>query len=193
MLGILYLTSVAGLITSSAMIHLLSRLPSTSRTHYGPMEPTSIETPALLPDTPSLTSDLHCCTLTNDSFNPHASVTSESGSTSFNPKTMLCLWSSIFSAMAYPEPSLDNQDCFDSKVFCQGFTPLQCCRCNNLTTDSSPWFNLLTAPWYGFAPVSDVPVFPDPHLSSAPTFQRPPCCPETTLPFGKSQSLLMPG
>lgn len=196
MLGLLYLTSVAGLIASSAMIHLLNRLPSISRTYYGPMEPTSIETPALLPDTPSLTSDLRCFTLTNDSFNPHASVTSEHpGSTSFNPNTVLCLWSSILSALAYPNPSSDNQqqDCFDSKVFCQGFTPLQCCRCNNSTTDSSPWYNLLTAPWFGFAPVSDDPVFPDPHLSSVPTFQRHPCCPETTLPFGKSQSLLMPG
>lgn len=199
MLGLLYLTSVAGVIASSTMIHLLARLPSTSRTQLGSMEPTPIETPALLPnlspDTPNLTSDLRCCTLTNDSFNPHAFVTGHPGSASFNGNSVLCLWSSIFSTLAYPNPSSHNQqqDCLDSKEFCQGFTPLQCCGRNNTTTDSSPWYNLLTAPWFGFAPVSDDRVFPDPHLSSTPPFQRHPCCPETTLPFGKSQSLLMPG
>ncbi|KAI7811202.1 protein CNPPD1 [Triplophysa rosa] len=199
MLGLLYLTSVAGLIASSTMIHLLTRLPSTSRTQLGFMEPTSIETPALLPnlllDTPNQTSDLRCCcTLTNDSFNLHASVTSEHpGSTSLSRNTVLCLWSSILSTLAYPNPSHNQQqDCFHSEGFCQGFTPLQCCGRNNTTTDSSPWV-LHTVPWFGLAPVSEDLVFPDPHLSSTPTFKRHPCCRETTLPFGKSQSLLMPG
>ncbi|XP_073722338.1 protein CNPPD1 [Misgurnus anguillicaudatus] len=197
MLGLLYLTSVAGLIASSTVIHLLCRVPIANRTFYGPTEHRSIETPALLPslvpDSPNSTSDLPCCALTNDTLNPHINMETERHDfPSSNQNTVICLWSSILAALAYPNPSSDIM-LRDSKGFCQGFFPHRCSGRNSTTTDSSSWYTRLTAPWLEFAPTSDEPVFPDHHISSVSQFQRRPCCPETALPFGKSPSLLMPG
>ncbi|KAI2668783.1 ATP-binding cassette sub-family B member 6 [Labeo rohita] len=108
---------VAGLIASSTVIHQLSRLPNTSRTYLDPIKHTPIQTPALLPellpDTPRPTSNLHCCVLTNDSLKPD-----QQGSTSSSNQNMvLCLWSSIISALSYSNPSSDihPQDCLVSE------------------------------------------------------------------------------
>ncbi|XP_016094840.1 protein CNPPD1-like [Sinocyclocheilus grahami] len=201
--GLLYLTSVAGLIASSAVIiHQLGRLPNTSRTYLDPMKHTSIQTPALLPellpDTPRPTSNLHCCVLTNDSLKPRpTAVPDQPGSTSSSYQNMVpCLWGSIISALSYSNPSSDiqPQDCLVSEVICyshmSGFPECAIAR-NGSAPLSSPWYARLTALWLGFAPFSESLIFSDPHLSSMPPFQR--CCPETTLPFGKSPSLLMPG
>uniref|UniRef100_A0A8C1TXF4 Protein CNPPD1 n=1 Tax=Cyprinus carpio TaxID=7962 RepID=A0A8C1TXF4_CYPCA len=205
MLGLLYLTSVAGLIASSAVIHQLGCLPNTSHTYLDPMKHTSIHTPALLPellpDTQQQTSNLHCCSLTNDSLKPRPSVVvpDQQCSTSSSYQNMvLCLWGSIISTLSYSNPSLDiqPQDCLVSEVIChchtRGFPQCAIAR-NGSALLSSPWYARLTALWLGLAPFSEDLIFSDPHLSSMPPFQRHPCCQETTLPFGKSPSLLMPG
>lgn len=205
MLGLLYLTSVAGLIASSAVIHQLGCLPNTSHTYLDPMKHTSIHTPALLPellpDTQQQTSNLHCCSLTNDSLKPLPSVVvpDQQCSTSSSYQNMvLCLWGSIISTLSYSNPSLDiqPQDCLVSEVIChchtRGFPQCAIAR-NGSALLSSPWYARLTALWLGLAPFSEDLIFSDPHLSSMPPFQRHPCCQETTLPFGKSPSLLMPG
>ncbi|KTF85640.1 hypothetical protein cypCar_00035102 [Cyprinus carpio] len=205
MLGLLYLTSVAGLIASSAVIHQLGCLPNTSHTYLDPMKHTSIHTPALLPellpDTQQQTSNLHCCSLTNDSLKPRPSVVvpDQQCSTSSSYQNMvLCLSGSIISTLSYSNPSLDiqPQDCLVSEVIChchtRGFPQCAIAR-NGSALLSSPWYARLTALWLGLAPFSEDLIFSDPHLSSMPPFQRHPCCQETTLPFGKSPSLLMPG
>uniref|UniRef100_A0A672LQB7 Protein CNPPD1 n=1 Tax=Sinocyclocheilus grahami TaxID=75366 RepID=A0A672LQB7_SINGR len=186
MLGLLYLTSVASLIASSA-----------------PMKHTSIHTPALLPellpDTQQPTSNLHCCSLTNVSLKlwPSVVVPDQQGSTSSSyPNMVLCLWGSIVSAVSNSNPSLDiqPQDCVVSEVICHtgGFPRCTIAR-NGSALLTSPWHARLSALWLGLAPFSEDLIFSDPHLSSMPPFQRHPCCQETTLPFGKSPSLLMPG
>ncbi|XP_026060575.1 protein CNPPD1 [Carassius auratus] len=201
-LGLLYLTSVAGLIASSAVIHQLGRLHSTSPTYLDPMKHTSIHTPALLPelllDTPRPTSNLHCCVLSNDTLKLRpTAVPDQQGSTYSSYQNMvLCLWGSIISALSYTDPSSDiqPQDCLVSEVICHrhmGTCPQCAIACNGSAPLSSPWYDRLTALWLGFAPFSESLIFSDPHLGSMPPFQR--CCPETTLPFGKSPSLLMPG
>ncbi|XP_016420802.1 protein CNPPD1-like isoform X1 [Sinocyclocheilus rhinocerous] len=205
MLGLLYLTSVAGLIASSAVIHQLGCLPNTSHTYLDPMKHTSIHTPALLPeflpDTQQPTSNLHCCSLTNVSLKlwPSVVVPDQQGSTSLSYQNMvLCLWGSIVSALSNSNPSLDiqPQDCLVSEVICHchtgGFPRCAIAR-NGSALLSSPWYARLTALWLGLAPFSEDLIFSDPHLNSMPPFQRHPCCQETTLPFGKSPSLLMPG
>lgn len=201
-LGLLYLTSVAGLIASCVVIHQLGRLHNTSCTYSDPPKHTSIQTPALLPelflDTPRLTSNLHCCVLTNDSLKPGpTAVPDQQGSTSSSYQNMvLCIWGSIISALSYADPSSDiqPQDCLVSEVICHshmgGFPQCAIAR-NGSAPLSSPWYDRLTALWLGFAPFSESLIFSDTHLGSMPPFQR--CCPETTLPFGKSPSLLMPG
>lgn len=199
MLGLLYLTSVAGLIASSAVIHQLSRLPNTSHTYLDPIKHTSIQTPAVLPDTrPTL--NLNCCVLTNDSLKPRPTVVPEQlvPTSSSYQNMVLCLWGSILSTFTYPNPSLDiqPQDCLVSEVICHGHTggfPQFAMARNGSTTLSSPWYARLTAHWLGLGQFSIGLMFPDPHVSSMPPFQRHPCCPETTLPFGKLPSLVMPG
>lgn len=204
MLGLLYLTSVAGLIASSAVIHQLSRLPNTSHTYLDPIKHTSIQTPAVPPelllDTPRPTSNLDCCVLTNDSLNPQPTVVPEQQvpTSSSYQNMVLCLWGSILSTLSYSNPSLDiqPQDCLVSEVICHGHTggfPQFAMARNGSTTLSSPWYARLTAHWLGLGQFSIGLMFPDPHVSSMPPFQRHPCCPETTLPFGKLPSLLMPG
>ncbi|XP_067298948.1 protein CNPPD1 [Pseudorasbora parva] len=204
MLGLLYLTSVAGLIASSAVIHQLSRLPNTSHTYLDPIKHTFIQTPALLPDLlqdmPRPNSNLHCCVLTNDSSKLQPTVVPEQqGSTSSSYQNMvLCLWGSILSTLSYsnPSPDIQPQDCLVSEVICRGHTggfPQFAIARNGSMTLSSPWYARLTAHWLGLGQFSIGLMFPEPHVSSMPPFQRHPCCPETTLPFGKSPSLLMPG
>ncbi len=199
-LGLLYLTSVAGLIASSTVIHQLGRLPNTSHIYLDPMKQTSLQTPALFPeplqDMQRPTSNLHCCVLTNDSLKPRpTAVPDQLGSTSSSHQNMvLCLRGSIISALSYSNPSSDIQPQDVSEVICHshmGSFP-QCAIAGNGSAPlSSPWFSRLTALWLGFAPFSESLIFSDPHLTSMPPFQR--CCPETTVPFGKSPSLLMPG
>lgn len=199
MLGLLYLTSVAGLIASSAVIHQLSRLPNTSHTYLDPITHTSIQTPTLLPELiPRPTSNLHCCVLTNDSLKPRPTVVPEQPTSSSYQNVALCLWGSILSTLSYSDPSSDiqPQDCLVSEVICNGHTggfPQFAVARNGSTTLSSPWYSRLTAHWLGLGQFSIGLMFPDPHVSSMPPFQSHPCCPETTLPYGKMPSLLMPG
>ncbi|XP_073684472.1 protein CNPPD1 [Garra rufa] len=204
MLGLLYLTSVAGLIASSAVIHQLGHLPiPINRTYLDPMKHTTIQTPALLPerllDTPRPTSNLHCCVLTNDSLKPRPTVVpDEQGSTSSSSyqNIALCVWGSIISTLSYSNPSdIQPQDCLVSEVICHSHTGgfSQCAMAQNGSAPlSSPWYARLSALWLGLAPFSEDVMFSDHHLGSMPPFQRRTCCPETTLPFGKPPSLLMP-
>ncbi|KAL0204282.1 hypothetical protein M9458_002300, partial [Cirrhinus mrigala] len=165
-MGLLYLTSVAGLFASSAVIHQLGRLPNTSHTNLDPMKHTSIQTPALfpelLPDTPRPTSNLHCCVLTNDSLK-----LDQQGSTSSSYQNMvLCIWSSIISALSYSNPSsnIHPQDC----LVHTGTFP-QCAMAQNGSVPlSSPWYARLTALWLGLAPFSEDAMFSDHHLGSMP-------------------------
>ncbi|XP_052447574.1 protein CNPPD1-like [Carassius gibelio] len=202
MLGLLYLTSVAGFIASSAVIHKLSCIPNTSHTYLDPMKHTSTHKPALLPellpDTQHPTSNLHCCSLTNNNLKPLPSVvlSEQQSSTSSSCQNMvLCFWGSIISTLSYSNSSLDiqPQDCLVSEVISHchtgGFPHCAIAR-NGSALLTSPWYARLTAL---LAPFSEDLIFPDPHLSSMPPFQRHSCCQETTLPFGKSPSLLMPG
>lgn len=198
MLGLLYLTSVAGLIASSTVIHQLGRLPNSSRTYFEPVKQTSIQTPALLPellpDSPRQTSNLHCCILTNESLKPRPTTAGPDQHCSTSSSNMvLCLWGSILSTVSYSDPTLDiqPQDCLASEVICHEH---QYAMAQNASaTLSAPWYARLSALWLGLAPFSTGPMFPDAHLSSLPPFERRPCCPQTPLPFGKSPSLLMPG
>ncbi|XP_051992914.1 protein CNPPD1-like [Xyrauchen texanus] len=202
LLGLLYLTSIAGLLASSAVIHQIGRFPNTSRTYLGPMEHTSIHTPAFFPDlqleTPGPTSNLRCCILTNNSLKPHATIAPEQqGSTSTYGSKVLCLWSSILSALSYSNPSshIQLQDCLDSEVFCHGhmdrIPPIHCNGCNSSTL--SPLYAHLKSHWLGLAPFSEGLMFLDPHLGSIPQLQKHPCCPDTTMPLGKPPSFLVPG
>ncbi|TRZ00188.1 hypothetical protein DNTS_032259 [Danionella cerebrum] len=186
MLGILYLTSIAGLIASSAVVHQLTRLPNTSSTFLDPIKHTSTKTSALLqelsPGAPRPTLDFNCCVLTNES------LTLQSCTSASYQNMVLCLWASVLSSLSsYPN---QRENSLASESICQNH---QMGMAQNCSVTPSSWYTRLTAHWLGVAPFSTDPLFSHVHFSSMEPFKRHPCYPETALPFGKSPSLLMPG
>ncbi|XP_017569507.1 protein CNPPD1 [Pygocentrus nattereri] len=204
-LGLLYLTSVAGLIAASAVLRQLS-LPNASRS---PLVPVDVMDPALLqpsehlsslqPHTPSTAPHLRCCVLGNESQKPRVPISPDfhhdhhnhhgpSSHSTFPQYSAFSLFGSLFSALASSDPS--PQECTDPLFFCHshldGFPPSQCGARNVSTNHHLSWYNWLATPWLSPVLLSEGPLIP------VATLQRRPCCPETALPFGKSPALLIP-
>ncbi|KAF6725103.1 Protein CNPPD1 [Oryzias melastigma] len=105
MLGLVYLTSVAGLMASSAVLHQLSL----SRTHQSPLplpdEIPLLPPPAVRPETP--TRRLPCCLLANKSLNR------PSGGLHGQPGTSVArLWGSLLASAARGLPDMESwQSC----------------------------------------------------------------------------------
>lgn len=205
MLGLVYLTSVAALIATSAALQQLS-LPRTSQ-GVAPVDPASL-TPAGHSPAPPLdpsghspappldplnppqppASDLLCCILGNDSQNsPPATSTEHPG----RPSTsVLCLWGSLLltsrgqgeHAHLWSPPPLLCPSCLG------GALHLGCEPRNASAPLPLPPSPHLTAPWLA----------PPPSLLSGagldPRFTAPlpvsPCCPRSPLALDKA--LLMP-
>lgn len=128
MLGLVYLTGVAVLISTSAVVQQL-RVPRTSvpifQAHFHlPSPPTPLPPDSLLhasppPGAPAPSSDLLCCVLANDSRNrqpatplkerrQHNHHNNKPSSPSISPSTsVLCLWSSLLTSLgsSQPEPA----------------------------------------------------------------------------------------
>ncbi|MCJ8747726.1 hypothetical protein PDJAM_G00156680 [Pangasius djambal] len=163
MLGLLYLTSVTGLLAASAALHQLS-LPNA-----GPVNPALFHPHASA-------SSLHprCCVLANTTRRPeHAPDLHQhrprhrhgpSSAPPLPPNSALSLWSSLLSALVHPDAQPPE---------------LRVCGAQNVT--SFAWFSspdLLAQP----------PFLPSPLAA----FQRHSCCPDTAMPYGKAQVLLIP-
>ncbi|KAI4886805.1 hypothetical protein NFI96_013298 [Prochilodus magdalenae] len=202
MLGLLYLTSVAGLFAASAVLHQLIQ-PNTSR-------PVNIMDPALLqpsepisslqPNTPTTAHHPRCCVLGNESQKPGVPVAPDlpdphhygpSSHPAFSQNSAFSLFGSLL-ALAALDPSSDHppQDCTNPSFFCNGhldiFAQSQCGAHNVSANHRSTWYNWFATPWLSPALLSEGPLIPVAPL------QRRPCCPETALPFGKSPALLIP-
>ncbi|XP_057685235.1 protein CNPPD1 [Corythoichthys intestinalis] len=126
MLGFLYLTSVAGFIATSSVLHQLSLSPSIQ----SPLAPPDEVTPALLhisdPDVPAPPQRIRCCSLSNESMNCHADVVGpdrlhRTASPSVNSKTsILCLWGALLTSLGSvrPETALESFENW-STPFCR--------------------------------------------------------------------------
>lgn len=207
MLGLLYLTSVAGLIAASAVVHQLS-LPNATR---APLSQVNIIDPALIQPsghisniqsrTPAAASPPRCCVLGNESQKPRAPIAPDLHHQHHSPSShsphyqdsTFSVFGTLFSALSSSNlsPQIQLQGCSDLPFFCCGrldiFSPLQCVSRNISTEHQSSWYTWLATPWLSNSMVSESP------LITVATLQRRSCCPETALPFGKAPALLVPG
>ncbi|XP_061092973.1 protein CNPPD1 [Conger conger] len=194
MLSLVYLTSVAGLIASSAVLHQLS-CPKDQGTLCTVNLQTSSDPPGLLLDNGAPPADLRCCILGNDSQERRSGTAPSSPVRSPSPSSALCFWSSFLTSLAYsdPEPGPDQPAPAPAPAPAPGgsgyllpSSSTQCGAGNGSDTSASAQ---LTAPW------------PTPDIYTLGPFMHPgpdvplkvwPCCSETLVPFGKVQPFLMP-
>ncbi|XP_055785319.1 protein CNPPD1-like [Salvelinus fontinalis] len=214
MLGLVYLTSVAGLIATSlprssqplapvSQVHL----PSSS---LSPPPPLSL---LPVPETPSPASELpRCCVLGNDSHNRrpgtlHTHNDHNYGSPTTSQTSILCLWGSLLTSLSHtdPHPQPDTEPALSASSLhypgCPvtvGSLPPGSIQCGPSNT-SAPLLEPGTpghpaAPWLAPAPLlyGAVPMLLDSCLTGMATLSVGPCCPQFMLPIEKAQSLLMP-
>ncbi|XP_012678891.1 protein CNPPD1 [Clupea harengus] len=203
MVGLLYLTSMASLIALSAVLHQLSTSSArTARTAH-------------LPDTPlvpaSSTGHSNCCVPDNESqdhldpstfASPFTIVSHTTAPTdAISPNLALCFWDSLLSSLAFSDPTVpplpDPQVEFPSSLLKVGCTDLHSpLPCQNASlAHCSHWLpSALRGPWLPpSALLSGSPLVPDPHQSRLVPLSGHRCCLQTSLPFGKVPTLLVPG
>ena len=212
MLGLVYLTSVAGLIATSAVLQQLSL----SRTGQSPLTPPAESSPAHLqtsilnPEAPAANKRPPCFVLANNSLNHQSnalgigqhhrhSLPSASSKTS-----VLCLWGSLLASMGHihPETKSDmetSQTWSAASFFCPGclatLPPLQCGLKNTSTlfSHSPPDTHQHQKPWLASTLLGATEQGLNSRLGVFPPLQLGPCHPETVLPVEKARALLMPG
>lgn len=208
MLGLVYLTGVAGLIATSAVLH---QLPL-SRCSQTLLPPTSEVTLALLqtsdlnPEAPPVAQRLPCCVLANcqtaslglDQCHTQ-NLLSASSQTSF-----LYLWSSLLASVGHIHPETDSE--MDAtrmgspaSFSCPGclalFPPFQCALRNDsaLPTHSPLDNQRRHAPWLASSPPGGMEPSMNSCLRVFPPIQLKPCHADSLLSIDKAQALLMPG
>ncbi|XP_053744209.1 protein CNPPD1 [Synchiropus splendidus] len=203
MLGLVYLTSVAGLIATTSVLHLLStggqtlRPPTTQLSH--------IQSANFEPEVSAPEPRVPCCNLANESANRQTSAFprhhGQNPPSVSTESSLLCLWGSLFASMGHIHPDeaseTDKAHTWSAaSYFCPGclatLPPLQCglrnttALCTNRAHGSHHATlistNLLRAVGGLNSPVG---LFP--------ALQPGPCPPDSMLPIDKRQALLMPG
>ncbi|KAF1371759.1 hypothetical protein PFLUV_G00272440 [Perca fluviatilis] len=207
MLGLVYLTSVAGLIATSAVLHQLSLSRSGQSLLLPPAEISpdlQISNPNAEAPSPAL--HLPRCVLANNSLNrqPGAiEIGQDHGQSppSVSSKTsILCLWGSMLASMGHIHPDTDSdmeapQTWSPVSFFCPGclasLRPLQCGLRNTSTLVAHGSLDNHHATWLA----SSLLGWAEPGLNSryTPPIQLGSCHPESMLPVDKAQALLMPG
>ncbi|XP_070813750.1 protein CNPPD1 [Chaetodon trifascialis] len=214
MLGLVYLTSVAGLIATSAVLHQLS-LSRSGQTLLPPppvISPPHLQTSNLNPEAPSATQRLPCCVLANKSLNRHTGAAavgqdhtqSQSPPPASSKTSLLCLWGSLLASMGHIHPESNSemeapQTWSPASFFCPGclasLPPLQCgLRNTSAVSTQGPLGNhQRQAPWLASSLLGGAEPSLNSHLGVFPPVQLGPCHPESMLPVDKAQALLMPG
>ncbi|XP_063323362.1 protein CNPPD1 [Pelmatolapia mariae] len=211
MLGLVYLTSVAGLIATSAVIHQLSLcrggqslLPpdEISLTHFLASN--------LSPETSSSVRRLPCCVLANKSVNRQTGSPGSTQHHSQRPRSpsaqtsVLCLWGSLLASMGHihPEtkPDVEASQTWSPVSFicpgCLATLPPLACRHGNATSvlPHGPFENHQPhLSWFSSSLLGAAKPSVDSHLDIFPPVQLRPCHPKSMLPVDKVQALLMPG
>ncbi|XP_034007255.1 protein CNPPD1 [Trematomus bernacchii] len=199
MLGLVYLTSVAGLIATSAVLHQLSLSRSGQALRPADIIP-DLKTPDLNEKASPAAPRIPCCVLANKSENRQTGTLGINQEEEHSPPpvtsqtSVLCLWGSLLASMGHIHPETDPgppQTWSPVSFFCPGCLaslPRLECGLRNTSTifTHDPLDN--HASWLlGRA---------EPGLNSRlfPPLQLGPCRPaETMLPVDKAQALLMPG
>ncbi|XP_029376349.1 protein CNPPD1 [Echeneis naucrates] len=201
MLSLVYLTSVAGLIATSAVLHQLSL----SRTGQSPLSPTAdtsltqiqtstqnLEVSVAAPHPP-------CWIQANKSLNHQTNgpgiAHRQSPPSASSHTSGLCLWGSLLASMGHIHPETKSQTWSAASFFCPGclamLSPLQCGLKNTsaLFAYGPPDNHQHEALWQepSFPAAKDTNLNSDPGVF--PPVQLAPCHPESM----KAQALLMPG
>ncbi|XP_061571883.1 protein CNPPD1 [Cololabis saira] len=213
MLGLVYLTSVAGLIATSAVLHQLS-LPRSGQTLFPVSDEISFahhQTSNLSPEAPAPApaQDLSCCVLTNSSLNGQTDALEvgqhdrPSPLSEYAQTSVLCLWSSLLGSIGHidqqknPEKELSHS--WSSAYFiCPGCLPtlprLQC-GIRNISALLKPGAieNHRQASWLSSDLLGARESSLNSELGVFPRVQLHPCFPECVSSVDKVQALLMPG
>lgn len=212
MLGLVYLTSVAGLIATSAVVHQLS-LSRTGHSLIPPLADFSqgqLQTPNLNPETPTAAHHVPCCVLANKSLNRQTGALRIGPDQGQNPPSassqtsILCLWGSLLASMGHIHPETKSemespQTWSTASFFCPGclasLPPLQCGLKNTSTSFiHGPLGNHQhRAPWLVSSLFEGADRSLNSRLGMFPPVQLGPCHQESLLPVDKTQALLMPG
>lgn len=212
MLGLVYLTSVAGLIATSAVLQQLSlsRSSQSLLPSAADIGPAHLQTSHLNSEAPSADQRLPCCTLANKSLNPQAGAIgigqhhTPSAPPASSQTSILCLWGSLLASMGHTHPETDSEmeaskTWSPASYFCPGclasLPPLQCGLRNTsaLFTQGPLNNHQRHAPWLASSLLGGVEPSLNSRLGMFPPVQLGPCHPESMLPVDKAQALLMPG
>ncbi|KAI3365945.1 hypothetical protein L3Q82_009777, partial [Scortum barcoo] len=211
MLGLVYLTSVAGLIATSAVLHQLSLSRGSQSLLAPPSEirPAHLQTSSLNPEVPSAAQRPPCCVLANKSLNRHTGTLgigqphSQGPPLASSQTSILCLWGSLLASMGHIHPEPDEMEAPQTRspasFFCPGclasLPPLQCSLRNASTL--SPHAPLDNHQRHALLLASSFLGGEGPSLNSRlgvfPPVQLGPCHPKSMLPVDKAQALVMPG
>lgn len=206
MLGLVYLTSVAGLIATSAVLHQLSLSRSGQSLLAPPAElsPTHLQTPDMIPDAPAVSQHLPCCVLANKSLNHQTSALGLDQHHRQNPPSassqtsILCLWGSLLASVGHIHPQT-SQAWSAASFLCPGclatLPPLQC----GLRNTSSLFTHVPLDDNHRNAPCLTSKLFGSPdssqnsRLGAFPPVPLGRCHPGSILPVDKAHALLMSG
>lgn len=208
MLGLVYLTSVAGLIATSAVLHQLSLSSGQSvLPPHAEITQTHLQTSHLNSEAQPAAQRVPCCVLANKSVNRHTGALgigehpAQAPPPASSQTSILCLWGSLLASMGHTHPETNSdveapQTWSPASFFCPGclasLPPLQCGLRNTSTLSAHGPLDhhRLHAPWLASN-------FLEPtlnsHLGAFPPVQLGPCNPKSMLPVDKAQALVMPG
>lgn len=198
MLGLLYLTSVAGLIATCAVLQQLS-ISRYSQTELSPPADISLASPQtanLSPEAPSAAQHLPCCMMKNKSLTCQTgspardNVQNPASSSSFT--SYLCVWGSVLASLGHvhPEPNseMEVKGATTSK-YCSGslkaLAPLHCGLGNNSALPVQGSIGNHQRHALEISLNSALHVFPPVHLGD--------CHPNYLLAIDKTHALLLPG
>ncbi|XP_056286993.1 protein CNPPD1 [Pseudoliparis swirei] len=211
MLGLVYLTSVAGLIATSAVLHQLSlsRSGTPLLPPAGEISP-DLQTADSKAEAPSAAPRLPCCILANKSLSRQTGAPGIGQDLRQNPPSassqtsVLCLWGSLLASMGHIHPEthsdLDAPRTWSPvSFFCPGclasLPPLPCGLRNTSTVFShAPIGNHQRhAPWLASSLLGGAERSLNSRMGGFPPIQLGPCHPKAMLPVDKAQALMMPG
>ncbi|XP_069022561.1 protein CNPPD1 [Embiotoca jacksoni] len=209
MLGLVYLTSVAGLIATSAVMHQLSlsRSDQPLLPLPGEISVAHLQTSSLNPEAPAPAHRLPCCVPANKSLNLQTDSLGINQQHRQSPPptsaqtSVLCLWGSLLASMGHihPEPKSEMEPWSAASFICPGclatLPPLQCELKNTsaLLVHGPLVHHQHHASWLSSSFLGAAEPNLNSPLEAFPPVQLRRCHPESMLPVDKVRALLMPG
>ncbi|XP_028988131.1 protein CNPPD1 [Betta splendens] len=212
MLGLVYLTSVAGLIATSTVLHQLS-LSRSGQSLLTPQAEISLphhQNTNINQEASPVAQRLPCCVLANKSLNRQTSVHGNGQHHSQNPSSVSsetsvsCLWSSLLASIGHIHPQTTSevetsQAWSAASFFCPGclatLPPLQCGLRNtsSLFTPGPLDNHNHHALWLASNPPEAPDSSHNSHLGQFVPVKLGPCHPKSMLPVDKTYTLFMSG